>query len=126
MNRRAFQRLVQQVVERVLEDLAAHLGQGPENVEICVEDWPSEEDLRSVGAPEGETLFGLYQGVPRTERSVFDVTQFPDRIVLYQGPIEESARTPAEIRKIVRDTVIHEIAHHFGIPDERLIELDAY
>ncbi|MFQ5912900.1 MAG: metallopeptidase family protein [Nitrospinota bacterium] len=126
MNRDAFLGLVEEVVEEVFLHLDSELGERPENVEICVEDWPTEEVLREVGVPAGGTLFGLYQGIPRTERSFFHDATLPDRIIIYQGPVEEGATTPGEIRKQVRHTIVHEIAHHFGISDERLMDLDAY
>ncbi len=126
MDRDAFHALAEDVVEDVLRSLASDLGERLENVEISVEDWPSEMVLREVGVAEGTTLFGLYQGVPKTERSFFHAGSFPDRITLYQGPIQEGAATPREIRDRLRRTVLHEIAHHFGISDERLLELNAY
>ena len=126
MDRDDFHALAEDVVEDVLRSLASDLGERLENVEISVEDWPSEVVLREVGVEEGTTLFGLYQGVPKTERSFFHAGSFPDRITLYQGPIQEGAATPRKIRDRLRRTVLHEIAHHFGISDERLLELNAY
>ncbi len=126
MNDDDFLGLVEDVIEGVCRELDAEVGARLENVEICVETWPTEEVLDAVGVAEGGTLYGLYQGIPRTERSFFQATAFPDRITLYRGPIEMEAADPAALRGIVRNTVIHEIAHHFGISDERLIELGAY
>jgi predicted Zn-dependent protease with MMP-like domain len=126
MNDDDFLGLVEDVIEGVCRELDAEVGARLENVEISVETWPTEEVLDAVGVAEGGTLYGLYQGVPRTERSFFQATAFPDRITLYRGPIELEAADPAALRGIVRNTVIHEIAHHFGISDERLIELGAY
>jgi len=71
------------------------------------------------------TLFGLYQGVPLTERGWNYGNMLPDRIVIYQRPIESVAASPEEIEKIVRDTVIHEIGHYFGFTDKELREIDA-
>ena len=126
MDHDEFLALVEDVLEKVCRDLDAEVGAQLENVEICVEEWPTQEMLEAVDVPDGGTLYGLYQGIPRTERSFFQSTAFPDRITLYQGPIEMHAAGPAELHRLVRSTVIHEIAHHFGISDERLIELGAY
>ena len=122
----AFVSLVEELLEEVLQNLAGELGAKLDNVEISVEDWPSEEVLRELGVPAGGTLLGLYRGVPQTERSVFQMSSFPDRIILYQGPLELEASDPKKLRKVVRQTILHEIAHHFGISDERLVELGAY
>lgn len=126
MDQGAFLSLVEEVVGEVLHLLESELGARLENVEIAVEDVPSDEDLEAVGIEPGETLYGLYEGVPRTERSVFQVSAFPDRITIYRVPIESDARDAAELREKIRRTVLHEMAHHFGISDDRLMELDAY
>jgi len=65
-------------------------------------------------------LLGLYQGRPLASRSVFDSFALPDKITIYQGPHERMARNPAELRQMVADTVWHEIAHHFGMNEERV------
>lgn len=126
MDQGAFLSLVEEVVGEVLHLLESELGAHLENVEIAVEDVPSDEDLEAVGIEPGETLYGLYQGIPRTERSVFQVSAFPDRITIYRVPIESDARDAAELREKIRRTVLHEMAHHFGISDDRLMELGAY
>ena len=98
-----------------------------ENVEILVANWPTPGEMRRVGLPPGNLLLGLYQGIPLTERTSSYNLVPPDTITLYQGPIEHVAGPdPKRIRKQVKHTVIHEIAHHFGISDERLHELGAY
>ena len=98
-----------------------------ENVEVVVEEWPSAELLRSVGLSEREDLLGLYEGIPLTERTSDYGMTTPDLITLFQFPIIAATDgSLAAIRQEVRQTVIHEIAHFFGISDERLIELDAY
>jgi len=98
-----------------------------ENIEILVASWPSHGEMRRVGLPPGSLLLGLYQGIPLTERTHNYNLVPPDTITLYQGPIETVAGPdPSRIRNQVKRTVIHEIAHHFGISDERLHELGAY
>jgi predicted Zn-dependent protease with MMP-like domain len=90
------------------------------NVEIVVEDEPDER--QRADNPRSEELLGLYEGVPLTQRSA-DAPLLPDRITIFRLAIEAMSRSPAEQRAIVRRTVVHELAHHFGISDERLHEL---
>ena len=90
------------------------------NVALMVEPEPSAEQLVEAGAPPGGTLLGLYQGRPLTARSVFESFPFPDRITIFQGPHERLARSPAQLQRMVDDTVWHEIAHYFGM-DERQV-----
>ena len=90
------------------------------SVAIVIEDEPTAAQLTSVGAP---GLYGLYQGVPRTHYGA-DSAAFPSKITLFRGPLLRTARTPAALEAKVRETVYHEIAHHFGISDDRLHELE--
>jgi predicted Zn-dependent protease with MMP-like domain len=107
-------------VAEALDSVPRDLGRMMENVEVVVEDEPSPELLSGLG--KGRTLLGLYHGVPLTNRARYDGV-LPDKISIYRGPIERLARTPDAIREQVRRTVIHEIAHHFGIGDDRLHQL---
>jgi predicted Zn-dependent protease with MMP-like domain len=96
-----------------------------ENIQVDIEEWPSPEDLLSarLSARSKYSLLGLYHGVPLTERGAFYMA-LPDRISIYQKPIEALAGADEErIREQVRRTVVHEIAHYYGISDERLEEL---
>jgi predicted Zn-dependent protease with MMP-like domain len=90
------------------------------SVAIVVEDEPTAEQLASVGV---RGLYGLYQGVPRTAYGA-DHATYPSKITLFRGPLLRASRTPTQLADRVADTVYHEIAHHFGISDERLRELD--
>jgi predicted Zn-dependent protease with MMP-like domain len=90
------------------------------SVAIVVEEWPTAEQLTSVGAA---GLYGLYQGVPRN-RTGADWAPTPSRITIFRGTIERAAHTPEAMREKVIETVHHEIAHHFGINDARLQELE--
>ncbi len=93
---------------------------------MVVEEWPSPEDLEEVGLEptEREELLGLYLGVPLTERDTHYFGVLPDRIALYRRSILSWVGEDAEaIREEVRRTVIHEIAHYYGISDERLDEM---
>ncbi len=113
---RRFERLVAQALDRLPAEFAELL----DNVAVVIEDEPSPEDLVSVGLdPELDELFGLYQGVPLSDRdSYYDA--LPDRIVIYRGPIERCCRGDAEMRREVRDTVIHELGHHFGLDEHEM------
>jgi predicted Zn-dependent protease with MMP-like domain len=110
----------EQLVGDALDSLPPELGEVMENVAVLVEDWPSPEQL---GDGHG-TLLGLYEGVDLTRRSPTSYTGvMPDRITIFQGPICEHVQNEHELVELVRTTVIHEVAHHFGISDERLEEL---
>jgi predicted Zn-dependent protease with MMP-like domain len=104
------------LVRRALSELPAEFRERIRNVEIVIEDEPVRE------ATAGGELLGLYEGVPLTERSVAE-PYLPDRISIYRRPIERMSASPHAQAAIVRDTVVHEIAHHFGISDDRLHEL---
>lgn len=98
-----------------------------DNVEVLVEVWPQRYHLQQVGMSRGSLLLGLYEGIPLTSRTSSYNLVPPDTITLFQGPIESVAgRNYERIREQVRRTVVHEIAHHFGIDDDRLHELGAY
>jgi predicted Zn-dependent protease with MMP-like domain len=104
-------------VQDALDSLPAQLRRALSNVEIVFEDEP----------PDGEPLLGLYQGVPLTERTSWYAGALPDKITLFRGPLLRRARgSETRLRRDVRHTVLHEVAHHFGISDDRLLELDAY
>jgi len=117
--RHEFERLVSEAIEGLPEDFLERL----ENVQVVVEDFPTPDDLDHRRLPPGHVLLGLYRGVPLTQRSVFAASAFPDQITIFQRSVERVARTPRAIVEEVRRTVLHEIAHHFGISDERLREL---
>ncbi len=115
---REFQRLVTEGLEIIPEELRGYIS----NVQITVEDKPSDELLNELGIPSDETLFGLYEGTPLTERTT-EYSALPDRIVIFRRPLLEEFDDPLDIRREVARTVIHEVAHHFGIDEERLVEL---
>ncbi len=116
----------EQLVAAALDELPPFFHEKMSNVEVVIETWPTRDDLRLAGVPYGQTLLGLYQGVPLTQRGGHYQLTLPDRIVIFQGPIELTYRTPEAIREGVKHTVVHELAHHFGISDDRLRELGAY
>lgn len=97
-----------------------------ENVEIVVDDWPDDETLRLAEVRRPTELLGFYHGVPQTRRGRHYGLVLPDKISIYRRPIIMLCRTPEEVQAMVARVVRHEIAHHFGISDERLHELGAY
>jgi len=100
-----------------LEALPPDLRSQMSNVEIVVEAEP----------PGGQPLLGLYQGIPLTRRGSYYSGALPDKITIYRGPLERmSGGDPKRLRFAVRRTVFHEIAHHFGISDQRLVDIDRY
>ena len=110
------------LVAQALDTLPDSLMDVMDNVEVTVERTPSARQLQSVRVRHG-TLLGLYEGIPLTERNSGYSMVLPDKITIFQRPIERYCATHAEIVAQVRKTVIHEVAHHFGIGDERLREL---
>ena len=119
MERLSFEKLV----ERALTTLPGKFRGKLKNISVEVEDVPPQDVLDDMGIEHG-TLFGLYQGVPLTEREWNYGNMLPDRIVIYQRPIEAAARSLTEIEEIVLETVIHEIGHYFGFDDEFLYEIE--
>lgn len=115
LTRRAFTRLVEQAIE----ELPDHFAEVLENVGVVVEDEPAPETLEMLDFEPGEELFGLYEGVPLTERDSF-YQSLPDRISIYHGPLQRVCRSRREIVQEIRDTVVHEIGHHFGLSDEEM------
>ena len=111
----AFDRLVDAAISAIPEPFFSRLG----SVAIVVEDEASPDQLAAVGA---RGLFGLYQGVPRTRWGA-DGAAVPSKITIFRGPLERAHRHPAQLAAAVEDVVRHEVAHHFGIDDNRLREL---
>jgi len=118
LSRRRFQQLVEEALAGVPEAFRQVL----DNVHVVVEDWPTAEQLASVGLPEDGVLFGLYEGTPLPERGI-EPPLLPDRITLFQGPLEEACDNEDELREEIRRTVLHELGHYFGLDEDRLEEL---
>ena len=97
-----------------------------ENVDVIIEDKPTPEQKRSVDVSHRRMVLGLYQGVPLARRSHFYGMVMPDKISIFKRNIERVCRTDEEIVRLVSHTVQHELAHHFGISDKRLKDLDIY
>lgn len=118
LSRRRFQQLVEEALAQVPEGIRRAL----DNVHVVVEDWPTAEQLAAVGLPEDGVLFGLYEGTPLPERGL-EPPLLPDRITLFQGPLEDACETEDELREEIRRTVLHELGHYFGLDEDRLEEL---
>ena len=118
MKRWDFEKLVLEALEQLPEEIALHM----DNVDVVVQAWPSEEQLDSAGLDDPHELLGLYEGIPLTERDSYNMA-LPDRVNIFQGPIEAISSDRETLVQEIRDTVLHEIAHHFGIDDRRLEEL---
>ena len=116
--RRAFERLVVRALDGLPDDIHRML----DNVEIVVDDGPTADHLRAEDSTE-DTLFGLYEGVPLAERGSGYTLTVPDKITVFRGPLERAFENRAELVQQVRITVIHELAHHLGIDEERLDDL---
>ena len=116
MDRKEFTRVVREVLQSLPEEFAAHLA----HAEVVIDDDPTDEQIRGVGLdPHRDTLFGLYEGVPLPERGGASGA-LPDKISIFYRPIVEACASPVEIREEIRITVLHEIAHFFGIDDDDL------
>jgi predicted Zn-dependent protease with MMP-like domain len=119
MERSEFEALVVEAVNGLPSEFRERL----DNVDVVVETRPTPAQLARVGLPSGSLLFGLYEGIPLTRRTSRYGLVLPDKITIFQEPIEARYRTPDAIRRQVQRTVLHEFAHHFGIGDRRLRQL---
>jgi predicted Zn-dependent protease with MMP-like domain len=119
MDRSEFERLVGEALDGIPGEFARHL----ENVVIVIEEEPSVDLVRQLGLdPRRDTLFGLYQGTPLPGRP-HDFAALPDRITIFAGPLLRHCATPDALRRQVRATVVHEIAHFFGLDERRIRRL---
>ncbi len=120
MERERFEELVASAVEGLPEEFLERM----ENIAVVVEDYPTPSQLRKSGVGRDRTLLGLYEGVPLSRRGSGYGMVPPDKVTIFRGPIEAKCHTDSEIAEEVKRVVKHEIAHHFGISDERLDELE--
>ncbi len=118
----------EELVAEALEEIPEELWRVMENVGIVVQDWPTRHQLNAAGLESGHLLLGLYEGVPLTARTHNYGLVPPDRITIFRRTILMVCppNDDEAIRRQVRRTVLHEVAHHFGISDARLVELGAY
>jgi len=116
MRRREFERLVWDAWKRIPRRFREQVA----NLEIVVEDEPSRAQLRSARVPRGDTLLGLYHGVPLPERGSWYQMVLPDKISLFQGPIEREARNSQDLPRVIYETLWHEVAHYFGMDEPQV------
>jgi len=119
MQRNHFEQLVAEALLNLPDEFKEQL----ENIEVVVEDAPTREKLAEVGLKPGDTLYGLYEGVPLTKRTTSYGLVLPDKISIFRKPIEYSCSSDSDIKKKVRQVIQHEIAHYFGFNDEQLDEM---
>lgn len=113
-----------QLINIALETIPIEFKDKMENVEIVVSEYADQKTLRSLNIGNPMNLLGVYQGIPRTKRGQYGVGMaLPDKITLYKYPILARSRSIAQLQWLIRDTVIHEVAHHFGISDPQIEKL---
>ncbi|MFC1907757.1 metallopeptidase family protein [Chloroflexota bacterium] len=120
MNRERFEALVAIAVKNLPEEFGTEL----KNVDVVVADHPTRSQMKSTGLGRNETLLGLYEGVPQTKRGSHYGLVLPDIITIFQKPIEAMCRNDKQIAAEIEKVIKHEIAHHFGISDARLDQLE--
>lgn len=121
MERERFRELVLEALESLPQEFQGRL----ENIVVVIEDWPSPAQLAGLRIRRRKDLLGLYEGVPLTKRSIWQPTEIPNKITIFQKPIEMRCGSDDEIMARIQETVRHEIAHYFGISDRRLKEIRA-
>jgi len=107
------------LVEKALDGLPEEFADLLDNVVVLVDEEPDPEDLEAMGLEPDEELFGLYQGVPQDQRDTF-YSALPDRVIIYRGPILRHCQNRREVIREVRDTVVHELGHHFGMEEDEM------
>ena len=112
----------ERLVEQALQSIPRRFRDAMQNVAIVVEDQPPP--IEDPATEDDEALFGLYEGTPLPERGASYGNTLPDRITIYQTPIEEACDTDEEIRKCVAETLIHEFGHYFGMSEEEIEEIE--
>ena len=116
MTRDAFERLVAEAVTLIPTRFRVEM----RNLALVVEDAPDAALLDEMGIEPPDSLYGLYQGAPLTERHWAEGNELPDRITIYQGPIEEDAEDDEDARDMIAETLIHEVGHYFGLSEEEI------
>jgi predicted Zn-dependent protease with MMP-like domain len=109
-----------ELVNEALEGIPAHFRDALRNIAIVVEDEPSNAQLSETGIEPPDTLLGLYEGTPLTERQWAHGNTLPDKITLFQGPIEDASDDEDDVIVAIGETLIHEIGHYFGLSEEEI------
>ena len=120
MTRAAFERLVVEAIALIPKRFRREI----RNLALIVEDEPSLALLDEMEIEPPDSLYGLYQGIPLTERTSSYGNTLPDRITLYQKPIEEDCEDEDEVRAVIGETLIHEVGHYFGLSEEEIEEIE--
>jgi predicted Zn-dependent protease with MMP-like domain len=120
MTRRQFEVLVDKALRKLPKKFRARIS----NIAVVVEDWADDETLAEMGIEPPDTLYGLYRGIDLTRRDSSYGNVMPDVITIYQGPIEEDAVDEQQMAEIVRETVVHELGHYFGLDDETMHRIE--
>lgn len=120
MTRQEFQQLVEDAVQTIPANFRAAM----QNMAIVIEDEPSQETLDEVGIEPPDTLLGLYQGTPLPERQWAHGNVLPDKITLYQWPIEDESESDDDLVVAIGETLIHEVGHYFGLSEEEIEEIE--
>jgi len=111
------------LVARALDGLPELIGERMDNIDVVIEEWPAREQYRRLGLNPDEWLFGLYEGTPLLERGITSDPLLPDKSTIFKGPLEEACENEDQVAEEIRRTVVHEVAHHFGIDEDRLRDL---
>jgi len=113
-----------QLVDEALGTIPPEFREAMRNIAIVIEDAPSADQLADVGIDPPDTLLGLYEGTPLTERSWSESGTLPDKITLFQGPIEAASEDESDLIVCIGETLIHEIGHYFGLSEEEIEEIE--
>jgi len=119
LTEKEFDRIVRKAISRIPSEIKDHL----ENLVITVRKRPSAAMVKEMEMPDGDALLGVFQGIPLTDRTITTPPLFPDRIILFQEPLEKVSRSPEELADQIEITVVHEVAHFLGMSEEELVEL---
>ena len=120
MTRREFEARVDSALRKLPRSFREKLA----NIAVVVEDWADDETLDEMGIEPPDTLYGLYRGVDLTLRDSSYGNVLPDTIHIYQGPIEEDCDDPEEMADLVREVVVHEVGHYFGLDDQTMDDIE--
>jgi predicted Zn-dependent protease with MMP-like domain len=113
-----------QLVNEALATIPVRFRDAMQNIAVVVEDEPSLEQLNEVGIEPPDTLLGLYEGTPLTERQWADGNRLPDKVTLFQGPIEDSSSDENDVVVAIGETLIHELGHYFGLSEEEIEDIE--
>lgn len=105
---------------QALEELPPEFQRLLDNVVIAVEEEPTDDDLEETDTPQDDELFGIYRGAMRTERAFDDLPSLPPQVAVFRGPILRCTQSRGEAIREIRDTIVHELGHYFGLEDEEM------